>query len=220
MKHIKYPFYNNVLKSANKLRFKNLDKEAQRNNIKHQIFVAFLAILYFVFVISFILLIKYLKTIIESSILKALMMIGMILVTIVVPILLVVLVYCLFEKHIPTYTVGKLRKEYMAEITEPLKKHYKVCEPMLITKCYRSTNELFNNKDVMIYLYKDEIRITLDFNHTYKDLGCYAFKLNEINCLYIKENKLTKCLLKTSKVEFELGRLTKPFIRKIIEDCH
>ncbi len=214
MKFLKYPFYNRILKNENKIRFKNLDKRARMNARKNKIIAYVFVTLYFILIASFILLIKYLINIIENQVLETLMMIGMVLATIAVPIAVIVLIYNLISKYISPSTIADLTLKNIQDITLPLKKYYKVSVHSIVTKCYKSSNESFNNKDVMVFLYDGKIRIVLDFNHTIKDFGCYEFELNEFSISYVEDDGILKTLLKTGDVEFSLGRRAMPFIRK------
>lgn len=214
MRYFKYKFYSNIVDRENKFRLKQLNKKAKRNNKINHFTMSFFIVLYIALVIILILTTKYLRTMIESRLLEGFMIAGMVIAIIFVPIAIVVLIYKLIGKYIPSATIGELTLEVIEEVTKPLKKYYSVTSSSIVTKCYKSFNESFINKDVMIYQYKDKIRITLDFNRTTKDFGCYEFSLDEIECSYIEDNGLVKALLKCDDVYFELGRRAKPFIRK------
>ncbi|MGM9858723.1 MAG: CPCC family cysteine-rich protein [Bacilli bacterium] len=214
MKYIKYPFYDSIIKKESKFRFKNLDKEARRNVRINNIFTCFIITLYVILVVSFILLIKYLLRIIENKLFETLMMIGMVLATIVVPVVIIVLAIKLIGKYIPSSAIGELSLQNIQDITKPLKKYYRVSGPSIVTKCYNCTNESFTNKDVIIFLYNGKIRIVLDFNHTIKDFGCYEIEHKEMTTSYVVEEGKIKTLLKTENIEFYLGKKAKAFIRK------
>lgn len=217
IKYFKYPFYDNIVKKEYRVRFKNLDKRA-RFNVRKNIFLSvLLLILYIIFVSAFIFLIRYLVSIIDNKVLETLMMIGMIILTIVVPIAGIAFIYSLIEKHVTPSTIGELSLKNIQEITKRLRTYYRVDDLCLITKCYKSRNEAFNGKDVIIFLYKNRVRITLDFYHTIKDFGCYEFSRKDIDVSYVKDENKTKTLIKAKNVEFYLGEKAKPFIRKCFE---
>ena len=84
MKYFKYP-YMNIAKKKSKLRFKNLDKKAQRNaRINDAVSLAFV-VLFFLLLTSLILLTKYLAHIIENKTLETFMIAGMVVVIVIVP---------------------------------------------------------------------------------------------------------------------------------------
>ena len=134
MKYFKYP-YMNIAKKKSKLRFKNLDKKAQRNaRINDAVSLAFV-VLFFALLASFILLTKYLTHIIENKVLGTLVLVGMIVVIVIVPIPISIFLYSLVAKHLPPLTIGELTLQNIQEITLPLKKFYGVSEPKTVTKC-------------------------------------------------------------------------------------
>lgn len=217
MRFFRYPFYDKIIKSERKTRFKNLDEKAKKNVRINKLIGIFLFVLYLMLVCSLIILIRYLLIIIENSILEVIMMVGMILVTIVVPILIILLIFHFIK--IPSVTIGELTLQNIQSISIPLKEFYKVSQPMIVTKCYNSSDKSFNNKDVIVFLYKwKKIRIVLDFNHTMKDFGCYEFQLSEIECHSIKEGNLLKTVIVSNDTEFVLGQRAKSFIKKVNEN--
>lgn len=178
MKYFKYP-HMNIAKKKNKLRFKNLDKKAQRNaRINDAVSLAFV-VLFFVLLTSLILLTKYLAHIIENKTLETFMIAGMVVVIVIVPIPITIFLYSLVAKHLPPLTIGELTLQNIQEITLPLKKFYGVSEPKTVTKCYKCSEACFDNKDITIFLHNGKIRITIDFDHSIKDLGCYEFGFEE-----------------------------------------
>lgn len=178
MKYFKYP-YMNIAKKKNKLRFKNLDKKAQRNaRITKAITFAFI-VLYFALLASFISLTTYLSYIIENKVLKTIISVGMVIVTIVAPVAIMFFILLLVDKHLPPLTIGELTLQNIQEITLPLKKFYGVSEPKTVTKCYKCSEACFDNKDITIFLHNGKIRITIDFDHSIKDFGCYEFGFKE-----------------------------------------
>ena len=178
MKYFKYP-YMNIAKKKSKLRFKNLDKKAQRNaRITKAITFAFI-VLYFALLASFISLTTYLSYIIENKVLETIISIGMVIVTIVAPVAIMFFILLLVDKHLPPLTIGELTLQNIQEITLTLKKYYKISDPKTVTKCYKCSKACFDNKDITIFLHNGKIRITIDFDHSIKDFGCYEFGFEE-----------------------------------------
>ncbi len=101
-----------------------------------------------------------------------------------------------------------------------LQGYYGYNEPCIVTKCYESSDKAFKNRDVCIFFTDNDLRITADLKHGFskreRDLGCYAFKPDEISTAYIQgEFLITE--LKTEGVSFRLGRRAKKFIENTIK---
>ena len=108
MKYFKYPLYDNILRREYKLRFKNLDKKAQRNaRINDAVSLAFV-VLFFVLLTSLILLTKYLARIIENKVLNGLMIAGMIIVIPTFTVAITIFTGNLIDKHLSPLTIGEL----------------------------------------------------------------------------------------------------------------
>ena len=105
--------------------------------------------------------------------------------------LLAVCVTPLWNK-VESMQLPSIKKEFFSNACKHLRDYYQLQEPYLITKCFDSTDEKFKNHDVCIFVVGDELRITADliqgFLHSERDLGCYAFKQDEI-ALYKKQNE-------------------------------
>lgn len=214
MKYFKYPFYYNITKKAYKLRFKNLDKKAQRNSrINDAVSLAFV-VLFFVLLTSLILLTKYLARIIENKTLEIFMIVRMVIVIVTVPIPITIFLYSLVAKHLPPSWIGDLTLLSIQETTIPLKKFYGVSEPKTVTKCYKCSKACFNNKDITIFLHNGKIRITIDFDHSIKDFGCYEFSFEEASFYNKEDNGLIKTFLKVGNTEFILGKRVKTFLTR------
>ncbi len=82
------------------------------------------------------------------------------------------------------YNFPEMRKEYIKKACDLIRKYYGLSDEYLITKCFDSTNTLFNDYDICIFRYGNEIRITTDmvkgFRNVNCDLGCYSIKFNEL----------------------------------------
>ena len=91
-------------------------------------------------------------------------------------------------------------------------------EPYIVTKCFDATDKKFRNHDVCIFIVEDELRITTDlvhgFLHGERDLGCYAFKLNEIFLEKQQSGNHLVAELKADNTVFLLGYRAKGFIDK------
>lgn len=214
MKYFKYPLYDNILRREYKLRFKNLDKKAQRNaRINDAVSLAFV-FLFFALLASFILLTKYLTHIIENKVLGTLVLVGMVVVIVIVPIPISIFLYSLVAKHLPPSRIGDLTLLSIQETTLTLKKYYKISEPKTVTKCYKCSKACFDNKDITIFLHNGKIRITIDFDHSIKDFGCYEFSFEEASFYNKEDDGLIKTFLKVGDTEFILGKRAKTFLTR------
>ena len=98
------------------------------------------------------------------------------------------------------------------------REYYGWTEPCVVTKCYDSSDKKFKNRDVCIFILNDELRITANLKHGFsireKDLGCYAFKVDEFTVEQIQDEKILITELKSKDLFFRLGRRAKGFIEK------
>lgn len=88
-------------------------------------------------------------------------------------------------KKVESFRIPSMKKAIFSKACKHLRDYYQLQEPYIITKCFDATDKKFRNHDVCIFIVKDELRITADlvhgFLHGERDLGCYAFKVNEIS---------------------------------------
>lgn len=121
-------------------------------------------------------------------------------------------------KKADSYHLPAMKKEVFAKACAHLRKYYKLQEPYIITKCFHASDKKFANQDVCIFMAEDELRITKDLVHGFlngeKDLGCYAFRRDEIGLFKKLEGKHLIAVLKAGDKEFLLGYRAKSFIEK------
>ena len=121
-------------------------------------------------------------------------------------------------KKVRSFQLPAMKKEICSNACGHLRAYYKLQEPYIITKCYSASDEAFSNHDVCIFVADGELRITTDlirgFLHGWKDLGCYAFKANEISLSKQQEKNLLIAELKSDDIVFLLGYRAKSFIEK------
>ena len=100
------------------------------------------------------------------------------------------------------------------------REYYGWTEPCIVTKCYDSSNKIFKNRDVCIFLVDDELRITADLRHGFSiretDLGCYTFKVDEFSLEQIQGENFLITEIKSGDLVFHLGRRAKGFIEKTL----
>lgn len=109
-----------------------------------------------------------------------------------------------------------LKKQLLSEACLHLREYYKLGEPCIVTKCYESSDKKFINHDVCIFVAEDELRITVNLLHGFfngeNDLGCYAFKRDEISVNKKQGEKFLIAELKAGDMVFLLGYRAKRFI--------
>ena len=119
-------------------------------------------------------------------------------------------------KRVETFDIPLMKKEIFSKACKHLRDYYQLQEPYIITKCFEATDKNFQNHDVCIFIVGDELRITTDliqgFLHGERDLGCYAFKQEEITLLKRKNGKHLVAELRTDNTVFLLGYRAKGFI--------
>ena len=142
------------------------------------------------------------------------MIVGMVVVIVIVPIPISIFLYSLVAKHLPPSRIGDLTLLSIQETTIPLKKFYGINDPKTVTKCYKCSKACFDNKDITIFLHNGKIRITIDFDHSIKDFGCYEFSFEEASFYNKEDDGLIKTFLKVGDTEFILGKRAKTFLTR------
>lgn len=121
-------------------------------------------------------------------------------------------------KKVESFHLPSMKKEILSKACGYLRDYYGLQEPYIVTKCFDATDEKFKNRDVCIFVLKDEIRITVDiirgFLHEERDLGCYAFRQDEISLSKQQEGKHLIVKLEVDDTVFLLGYRAKGFIEK------
>lgn len=114
--------------------------------------------------------------------------------------------------------VSYKRYHYDEETLKPFREFYGFTESCVVTKCYDSSDKVFAKRDVCIFVADGELRVCANLKYGFsfreKDLGCYAFKPDEISVNLINENNILITELKSNEVSFRLGRRAKSFIEK------
>jgi hypothetical protein len=117
-----------------------------------------------------------------------------------------------------SFNVPKMKKEAFSKACWHLREYYQLKVPYIITKCFDATDETFKNHDVCIFVAEDELRITTDlvkgFLYGERDLGCYAFKRDEIIMSKLQNDNRLMLELKADNDIFVLGYRAKRFIDK------
>jgi hypothetical protein len=121
-------------------------------------------------------------------------------------------------KKVETFDIPLMKKEIFSKACKHLRDYYQLQEPYIITKCFEATDKNFRNHDVCIFIVGDELRITTDlirgFLHGERDLGCYAFKIEEITLLKRNNGMHLVAELRADNTVFLLGYRAKGFIER------
>lgn len=120
-------------------------------------------------------------------------------------------------KKVESLHIPSMKKAIFSKACKHLRDYYQLQEPYIITKCFDATDKKFRNHDVCIFIVEDELRITTDlvhgFLHGERDLGCYAFKLNEISLAKQQSGNHLVAELREGNNIFLLGYRAKGFIQ-------
>ena len=120
-----------------------------------------------------------------------------------------------------SYNLPEMGKEFIKKACEPIRKYYGLSDEYLITKCFESTNTLFNDHDICIFRYGNEIRITTDivkgFINENCDLGCYSIKFNELKIYKDDYNYKRVTVLEFDKEKFVVGIRAHSHISKLMK---
>lgn len=115
--------------------------------------------------------------------------------------------------------VSKSRmQQVMQKSTEHLRNFYEYQEPCLVTKCYRCSDHNWNRHDVCLFVVGDELRITTNLQYGFfrpeRDLGCYAFRRQDILLKDALFRDTPAVELQADGVSFILGRNAISFSEK------
>lgn len=121
-------------------------------------------------------------------------------------------------KKVESFRIPPVKKEIFSKACAHLRDYYELREPYIVTKCFDATDRKFQNHDVCIFVVDDELRITTDlvrgFLHGERDLGCYAFKRDEITVSKQENVNHLIAQLSADDTVFLLGYRAKGFIEK------
>lgn len=153
--------------------------------------------------------------------LKLLVLIGKVaagaIVVIVSSILAAGLALPLWEKA-ESYRIPSMKKEILSKACRHLRNYYGLQEPYIVTKCFSATDQNFQWHDVCIFISGDELRLTADLVRGFldgsRDLGCYAFKRDEITLTRQQDGNHQVAELRADNAVFVLGDRARSFISK------
>ncbi|MBQ8293299.1 MAG: hypothetical protein IJX78_05820 [Bacilli bacterium] len=226
MKYFKYKNINKVQKIADKERLASLGKDEQKKIVRSRRLIKALSICGIVFFIAcFAMFIFFIKLIPipTHSFLKVLRGIGCVLLGmlgLIVSMFTTMFTFGILISKVE-YNLPQMRKEFLRKACEPIRNYYSISDEYLITKCFDSTNLLFNNHDICIFRYGNEIRITTDivkgFINEHCDLGCYSIKFDELNIYKEDFNDKRVTVLEFGKEKFIIGIKAYSYINKLMK---
>ena len=226
MKYFKYKNINKVQQLAYKERLASLGKDEQKKIKRSDRLIMLLSVIGFVFFFCcigmFIFFIKLIP-VPKNILLKILYGIGCIILGFIGLIISGVATGIPFGILLDKikYNLPEMRKEFIKRASEPIRKYYGLSDEYLITKCFESTNSLFNNHDICIFRYGNEIRMTTDivkgFINGNCDLGCYSIKFNELKIYKDDYNDKRATILEFDKEKFVIGIKAYSYISKLMK---
>ena len=224
MRYYKYKNTDKNINNALKEQYKTLTEDEKRTFRKEKRWRKFSTIVYLIIYISCIVAgIFLLKSIPLPSawFLESLVIVGEVIIGFILLIASGVLTTALtmpLWKKVESFHIPSIKKDIFSKACKHLRDYYQLQEPYLITKCFDSTDKEFQNHDVCIFVVGDELRITTDlvrgFLHGERDLGCYAFKKEEITLSKQNVGNHLIAELKANNIVFLLGYRAKGFIDK------
>ena len=225
MRYLKYKNTNKNINNALKEQYKTLTEDEKRTFRKEKRWRKFSTIVSLIIYISCIVpgifLLKSIPVpsawLLEIIVIVGKLIVGFILL-IVGGVITVGLTMPLWKK-VESFHIPSMKKEIFSKACGHLREYYELQEPYIITKCFDATDKNFQNHDVCIFVVGDELRITTNlvqgFLHGERDLGCYAFKKEEITLSKQNNGNHLIAELKADNTVFLLGYRAKGFIDKI-----
>lgn len=133
----------------------------------------------------------------------------------VTPIVIVTPIYFCLSNRYPYKNDYHLKCGCVKSITNKIIQKYGIKDDYLISKCFRCSNTVFNNHDVIIYKHNNLLRITNNLFFSQKDIGFYEFDFSEITISYEYENNKRLAILRCDNFEMVFPMKVKPYIVKL-----
>lgn len=112
----------------------------------------------------------------------------------------------------------ELRQETLERACRHLREFYGFQEPCVVTKCYDSSDKRFKDHDICLFVAERELRLTTNLLHGFldmrRDLGCYAFRPEEIQLSDSRAGERQAVELRCGEVTFLLGQRARSFVEK------
>lgn len=224
MRYFKYKNTDKNRNNALKAQYRSLTADEQRTVRREKRWRWVLnALFYLIFITYMVAVVRILKLIPvpERSLFRFLAAIGIYLIGLLLTIPGAVLAGWLttpVRKKAESFHLPSMRREFFSKACAHLRAYYGLQEPYLLTKCFGASDPKFRDHDVCLFIVGDELRITTDlingFLHGSRDLGCYAFKRDEITLTKQHCGDQLIVELLAGDTVFLLGYRAKGFIEK------
>jgi hypothetical protein len=215
---------NKILKLTNKFNLASYNEDEQKKIRTNQLLSKLLIVAGYIVSISLLVILFSLIRLIPTpekvlfGILYVIAFVALGLLIIVISSLIFIPISKLLDKlnyNIPTYN-----REHIASACSDIRKYYGLDNDYLLTKCFKSTNNNFNNHDICIFRVYNEIRITNDIVRGYlkttSNLGCYSVKFDELEVYKDDYNNKRVTVLKFGNEEFVIGIKAYSYITKLL----
>lgn len=223
MKYFKYKWIKKIPRLADKQLLASLKKDVERKIKRNRFIIKIIGILgVFLFCILMSIFIYFITLIPTPKLIILKVLYGILLVILA----FISLILSFLIIGYPTsfllskfnYNLPQMKKEHIAKACEGIRAYYGLKDDYIITKCFTSTNEIFNNHDICIFRVEDEIRITTDivngFINAKCDLGCYAIKIDELKLTKKDYNNKRVSVIEFNDTRFIVGIKAYSYIRK------
>ncbi len=120
----------------------------------------------------------------------------------------------LIDRLFPFQLPPALKDESITKFTAPLRAYYGLGSEFVVTKCYRCTKMPFEKQDVLVYWHGAELRITIDFFHSPRDIGCCIIPKQALSFQNILEDGRTCTVISCPDFEMVLGYRAGTFLKK------
>ncbi len=199
MRKFKYPHSKRIRRKLLRNRIDLLNPEAKKRYKSNRLFFTVFGMLFWAMMIIFLVLMIFIEQLIEPVIGRTSFIILVIFCSLLLPAIILIYPFIKLEKKYPRQELEEIPREIITECNSSLFKFYKIPDDYVITKCYNSSNQRLKNKDLLLHIYKDKLRIVNDFTTTIRDFGCYEFDMIEMEIDYGKIGDLTTTEIRSKK---------------------
>ena len=214
MQYYKYKSINNADKKLMSLRINKYKSKEKRNYKINKFLSKFVFCWFFALCIGLGVTLKFLRGMIINEIFTVIFIVLSLMLYLPITICLSFIPYHYISKLFQYGELPKVINEMIVETTTPIRKYYKLTNNYLVTKCFYTSKEEITNKDVILFVYDNKLRITNDFYHSIKDFGCYEFSFDEIKVYNKVNGNFVYSVIEADNIVFHLGKTARNFIFK------
>lgn len=216
MKRFKYMFSKKAQQTLLRMRIDLLQPEEKKRYKDHKLFSKIFITIYFTLMIAFLVLTIFLQKYIEPITGNFLFITIVVFSALILPGVLLIYPYIKLEHKYPPQSLGHLPNDIIESSNKALFKYYKISENYIVTKCYDCSNQLLIGKDLLLFFYKDRLRVVNDLTQSTKDFGCFEFKIEELELSYGTFENLQTTIIRSKGFFISCGKRANPFITKNI----